>query len=197
VVAALLDAEPELIAVVGAADRTRRWRAPARLDLTAYAPGLRCEPVPADERLPLAVGLGARLLDEAGYSGPRELFSVASDLVPGSCRAHGARLAGLASRVALLVMADGSARRGLKAPGYLDERAAAFDAGVEGAVRAGDLAPLLDIDAGLARELMAAGRPSWQVLAGAARGVRLTSEIRYCDDPFGVAYLVASLTVVA
>jgi hypothetical protein len=33
------------------------------------------------------------------------------------------------------------------------------------------------------------------VLAGALRGTEQTSEIIYRDDPFGVAYLVASLTV--
>ena len=42
---------------------------------------------------------------------------------------------------------------------------------------------------------MATGRPAWQVLAGAMAGRRVTSEIRYADDPFGVAYLVASLRV--
>ena len=39
-------------------------------------------------------------------------------------------------------MADGSARRGRRAPGYLDERSARFDAGVERAVRDGDLEAL-------------------------------------------------------
>jgi aromatic ring-opening dioxygenase LigB subunit len=93
------------------------------------------------------------------------------------------------------VLGDGSARRGLRAPGYLDARSAGFDAEVERAVRTGDLDALLAIDPELARELMAAGRPAWQVLAGALAGKVVESEIRYCDDPFGVAYLVASLRV--
>jgi aromatic ring-opening dioxygenase LigB subunit len=91
-------------------------------------------------------------------------------------------------------MADGSARRSRKAPGYLDERSVPFDAAVEGAIRSGDLAALLAIDSGVARELMATGRASLQVLAGALDGVQRSTEIRYSDDPFGVAYLVASLT---
>jgi hypothetical protein len=33
------------------------------------------------------------------------------------------------------------------------------------------------------------------VLAGALQGTETASEIIYSDDPFGVAYLVASLTV--
>jgi hypothetical protein len=34
-------------------------------------------------------------------------------------------------------------------------------------------------------------------MAGALDGRKVSSEIRYCDDPFGVAYLVASLRVLA
>jgi hypothetical protein len=41
---------------------------------------------------------------------------------------------------------------------------------------------------------MATGRAAWQVLAGAFAGARPATEIRYADDPFGVAYLVATLT---
>jgi hypothetical protein len=65
---------------------------------------------------------------------------------------------------------------------------------VERAVRAGDTRALLDLDPGLARELMATGRPAWQVLAGALEGdTGLSVEVPYTGDPFGVAYLVATL----
>ena len=193
--AVLVADEPDLVAVVGVAAETRAWPPAGRLDLSAYAPALAAtadglEPPPS---VPLPLGLGARLLDQAGYAGRRELYSVGDHEPAEACVALGARLASAAARVALLVMADGSARRGLKAPGYLDERSGPFDAAVAGAIRAGDLAALLALDPGLARELMATGRASWQVLAGAMNGVRPASEIRYCDDPFGVAYLVASL----
>jgi hypothetical protein len=195
--AALLADEPDLVAVVGVASETRAWPPAGRLDLSAYAPGLPAaadglDPLPAGP-VPLPLGLGARLLDQAGYAGRRELYSVGDHEPAEACATLGARLASAAPRVALLVMADGSARRGLKAPGYLDERSGPFDAAVAGAIRAGDLAALLALDPRLARELMATGRASWQVLAGAMNGDRPASEIRYCDDPFGVAYLVASL----
>jgi hypothetical protein len=195
--AALVADEPGLVAVVGVAAETRAWPPAGRLDVSAYAPGLAAaadglDPLPGGP-VPLPLGLGARLLDQAGYTGRRELYSVADHEPAEACAALGARLASAAARVALLVMADGSARRGLKAPGYLDERSGPFDAAVAGAIRAGDLAALLALDPGLARELMATGRASWQVLAGAMNGDRPPSEIRYCDDPFGVAYLVASL----
>jgi hypothetical protein len=41
---------------------------------------------------------------------------------------------------------------------------------------------------------MATGRPAWQVLAGALEGMAgLAVEVQYAGDPFGVAYLVATL----
>jgi hypothetical protein len=192
---ALVQADPDVIVVVGAGKRTRTWDA-ARgwLDLSRHAPGLGARPATPGS-LPLPLGLGARLLDEAGYRGRRELQEVGADEPASACAALGASLAQAAPRAAMLIMADGSARRSLKAPGYLDERSAGFDAEVGRAIREGDLPALLAVDAALARELMATGRPAWQVLAGAADGGRPASVIRYDDDPFGVAYLVASLTV--
>jgi hypothetical protein len=192
-VVALVADKPDLVAVVGVADITRAWDpATARLDLSVYAPAIR-DGDASLARLPLPLGLGGRLLDQAGYPGTRTLHSVSEQETAGACAALGARLASAGPRVALLVMADGSARRGLKAPGYLDERSVPFDAEVERAIRAGDMSALLALDPALARELMATGRAGWQVLAGAMTGGSAASEIRYCDDPFGVAYLVASL----
>ena len=61
-------------------------------------------------------------------------------------------------------------------------------------MRAGDTRALLDLDPGLARDLMATGRAAWQVLAGALEGcTSLSVEVPYAADPFGVAYLVATL----
>ena len=196
----LLQADPDVIAVVGAGEQTRAFSARSRLDLAAYAPALGLGGLEGSgldgsgEPLPLPLGLGCRLLDQAGYAGQVALHTVHEEASSADCAALGARLAATATRVALLVMADGSARRGLKAPGYLDERSIPFDAQVTEAIRAGDMAALLALDASLARDLMATGRPAWQVLAGALDGQRPASVIRYCDDPFGVAYLVATLS---
>jgi len=193
--AALLASDPDVVAVVGAADKTADWDPGGRLDLAAYAPMPGPGGPAGDPALPLPLGLGAGLLDQAGYRGRRVLQSVSPDEPPGPCAELGSGLADQAGRVALLVMADGSARRSRRAPGHLDERSAPFDAEVERAVREGDFAALLAIDPGLARELMATGRPAWQVLAGALAGVTPRIVVRYCDDPFGVAYLVASVEV--
>jgi hypothetical protein len=205
-VAAALAAEPGLVALVGTAPATRRFDPAGVLDLSVFAPPLResnpgAAGVPAGppvaNGLPVALGLAARLLDQAGHQGPRVLHSVAENLTPDDCESLGSSLAGLDARVALIAMADGSARRTLKAPGYLDERSEPFDASVEDIIRSGDLDGLLRVDAGLARELMATGRPVWQVLAGAADGQRAAVQVHYRDDPFGVLYLVASVNLAA
>jgi len=197
-VTVLVQSCPDLVAVIAPGERTGTWDGDAGFDLSWYAPGLRAEPrcgapAGAHAALPLPLGLGRRLLDQAGYGGARVLQSVADHEPAARCTSLGATLAALAKRVAVLAMADGSARRRPTAPGHRDERAAAFDAAVERAVRGGRLDRLLGIDEALARELMAAGRPVWQMMAGAFGDAPVSSLVHYSDDPFGVAYLVASL----
>ncbi len=91
----------------------------------------------------------------------------------GSCRR------GLRTRAAgaagLLVMGDGSARRTEKAPGWLDERAAGFDAAASAALAAGDPALLArGAICELGAQLLAAGAPAWRaasrLLAGRLAG---------------------------
>jgi hypothetical protein len=217
-VASLLSARPDVVAVVGGAATTASWDPRGRLDLTAYAPALRGRPPAGQPRppagqsgspagtpgaaLPLAVGLGAMLLDAAGYEGPRILQSVGESSPADDCLRLGASLADL-PRAGLLVVGDGTAKRTPKAPGYFDERAEPFDASVEKAVRSGDMAALAALDAGLARDLMATGRAAWQVLAGAfGAGVSgagfseagaAPGDVLYSAAPFAVSYLVAVL----
>ena len=98
------------------------------------------------------------------------LFGVSADADAATCAALGATLADRAPRVAMLVMGDASARRSLKGPGYLDERAAPYDEAVARALAEADTAALLALDPALSAELLVAGRAPWQVLAGAAEG---------------------------
>ena len=195
-VAALLADGPDEVAVVGPGTVTAPWPGHGRLNVAAFRGFRPTDPVPGGDRpvLPPAPGIGAYLLDQAGYAGERLIWSVSAGEPVAGCRKLGADLAGRDARTALLVIGDGSARRGPRAPGHFDERAAAFDAEVERAVRAGDTQALLDLDPALASELMATGRPAWQVLAGALESARpLSVAVRYAGDPFGVAYLVATL----
>jgi hypothetical protein len=195
----LLAAAPDVIAVVGAGQETATWDPDDRLDLSAYAPlpaaGHPVTRQPGKPGLPLALGIGALLLDEAGYAGPRILQAVDESAPAAACLRLGRDLAASAPRAALLAVGDGSARRGPDAPGYVDERAVPFDDAVRDAMRGGDVAALAGLEADLARDLMATGRAAWQVLAGAYEGaIRPAAAIRYAADPFGVAYLVALLT---
>ena len=168
----LVKAEPEVIAVVGPGRRTAVWPGDGRLNLAAFGPalGLQGRKDGTAAAAPAPLGLGARLLDESGYTGPRRLQSMHSGEPTAACLRVGAGLRTLGDRVGLLVMADGSACRSLRAPGYLDPRAAPFDAAIAEAVRSGDLGSLRTMDHGLARELLAGARPVWHVLAGAMPG---------------------------
>jgi hypothetical protein len=194
----LVRARPELIAVVGPGTATQGWDPASHLDLSVFAPALGTTGDPA---LPPSLGLGGLLLDQAGYRGRRILQAVATGEPAAGCAEIGAAISRSAARAGLLAMGDGSARRTRRAPGHFDERAAPFDAETERAVRQGDLGALLAISPALSGELMATGRPAWQVLAGAmhpavpATGVPATgvpaTAVLYADAPFGVAYMVA------
>jgi hypothetical protein len=185
----------DVVAVVGEGPETAAWDPAGRLDVAAWGPLLRAVGgSPGKPGLPLALGIGAGLLDDAGYRGPRVLQAVDSGSSSADCVCLGACLAGLAPRVALLVVGDGSARCTPAAPGYFDERAEAFNAAAETSVREGDMAALAALDGGLAAELMANGRAAWQVLAGAAGLTRrVPGDVLYADAPLGVFYLVAAL----
>ena len=149
----------------------------------------------AEERreLPPSLAVAAWLLERTGWAdAPVEGLGVGEPLDAERCIQVGRDVAARAERVALLVMGDASACRTLKAPGYLDERAAPFDAEVARALGAADVAALKALDAELAYELKASGRAPWQVLAGAAQDAGLAGALLYEDAPYGVGYLVAT-----
>jgi hypothetical protein len=179
---------PRRVIVVGPAPATADWDPAGRLDLSAFAPALGRGGQPG---LPVSLGLGAMLLDQAGYAGTRVLQAVGAGEPASQCAQLGAALAAAGEPAAMLVMGDGSARRSVAAPGHLDERAVPFDDKVLRAVRGGDLPALAGLDPGLARELMVTGRPAWQVLCGALGPGRPVTEVLYTGAPFGVAYLAA------
>lgn len=142
---------------------------------------------------PLSLLVGSRLLAEAGWDGEVVPHAVAPDAPPAQCRALGETLATTARPTAVLALGDGSARRGPKAPGYVDGRATAFDAAVLDALAAADADRLAAVDPELAADLLAAGRPAWQVLAGALPLLGVGhGRLSYADDPFGVMYAVCA-----
>ena len=89
-VAWLLEPRPQRVIVVGPAPATDDWDPAGRLDLSAFAPALGHGGKPG---LPLSLGLGAMLLDQAGYTGTRVLQGVGEGEQAGQCAQLGAALA--------------------------------------------------------------------------------------------------------
>ncbi|MEQ4303170.1 class III extradiol dioxygenase subunit B-like domain-containing protein [Plantactinospora sp. B6F1] len=209
----LLATRPDLVIVVGAGERTVRHGPgdagsfrPYGLDrvLRLGPDGTRTgradlhpELEGNDLELPLSLLIGAWLLDRAGATGPRRGQSVATDTPADECRRIGAELvADPAGRIALLVMGDGSACRGPRAPGYDDPHAQPYDDRVAAALRDADGSALLGLEPELSTRLLVAGRASWQVLAGATArsGGSWHGDLSYYAAPYGVSYFVATWT---
>lgn len=88
----------------------------------------------------------------------------------------------------LLVVANGTATRTLKAPGHFDERAEGFDAELGAALGSGDFSALAEIDLDAAEQLWA---PDAVVLSGLAAFRTESVVVDYDAAPYGVQYWVA------
>ncbi|MFF0449304.1 class III extradiol dioxygenase subunit B-like domain-containing protein [Streptomyces sp. NPDC004609] len=195
--AVLAAARPDLLVVVGPAGQKERGAHPAGATGSFRGFGVDLEVRlgaggRTERQLPPSLAVGAWLLDRGRWGSPAEGLGIAESLAPALCRETGREIAGRADRVALLAMGDGSACRTFKAPGYLDERAAGFDALAARALGNADIGTLAGLDVSPADELKAAGRAPWQVLAGAAEGAGLTGRLLYEGAPYGVGYFVAA-----
>ncbi|MEJ1202423.1 MULTISPECIES: class III extradiol dioxygenase subunit B-like domain-containing protein [unclassified Streptomyces] len=199
----LAAARPDRLVVVGPADGTGPEVYPQGaqgsfrgfgVDLDVrLGPDRGAEPERTGRELPYGFAVGAWLLERTGWAdAPVEGIGVGEALPADRCAALGRDVAARAGRIALLVLGDASACRTLKAPGYLDERAAPFDAEVGRALGAADVTALAALDVALARELKVSGRAPWQVLAGAAEDTALAGTLLYEDAPYGVGYAVAT-----
>jgi hypothetical protein len=191
--AAGLALRPDTVHVVGGHERTGVWPGSLAVDVAGFGT-TDAPPVPGREhRLPQSLGVGSRLLAEAGWTGPTRLRTVAWSAGPEEIEDTARAVAGDSSRVLLLVIADGSARRGEKAPGYLDERAFGYDDTVAAALEGGDARALATLDAGLGEELMVLGRAALAVLGElvTAQGRAVSARTLYRADPYGVMYTVA------
>ncbi|MFH7338936.1 class III extradiol dioxygenase subunit B-like domain-containing protein [Streptomyces sp. KHY 26] len=196
----LAGARPDLLVVVGPAGPGEGGTFPqgARGSFRGFgvAGDVRLGPAEAavgGRGLPSSLAVGAWLLERTGWTAaPVEGLGAEDTLTPEQCAETGRGIGARAARVALLVMGDASACRTVKAPGYLDERAAPFDTAVTRALAAADLPAVRALDPVLARTLKASGRAPWQILAGAAEGADLDGSLLYEDAPYGVGYVVAT-----
>ncbi|MFI6233033.1 hypothetical protein ACIBD9_05695 [Micromonospora sp. NPDC050784] len=194
----LLAADPDTLLLLGTGPVTGPIGTPATGSLQPWGVDLDVPLVPGQPDrgavLPLSLTIGAWLLTRHDARPPVTAVQVAADAGPAELAALAAEVDAAGDRVAALVLGDGSACRGEKAPGYDDARALPYDQGVAAALADADLDALLDLDPVLSTELKAAGRASWQVLAGAARaaGGGWRGELLHDSAPYGVAYFVAS-----
>lgn len=124
---------------------------------------------------PVGTRVARHLLSVAGYRG---------DLVDAATGGASA---------ALLVVANGSATRGEKAPGHLDERAVGFDASIDRALRGGDPAALRELDPCLGESLWCHDVPALLSLGRLAPAASTVS-VDYAGDPYGVQYWVVRWT---
>jgi hypothetical protein len=218
----LLATGPQDVIVIATGPGTRQFPAGTTgtlagygLPVTAALPGGPSAAGPGRyAELPLGITLGAWLL--AGAEIPCSAFAVGPEADPAELAAG---LDRSDRRRGLLVVGDGSARRSEQAPGYVDPRAAAFDADVAAALATGDAAALRSLDPGLGAELLASGVLAWRVAghaatltAGTAAAPRAApvapaagpvapvasaayeAEVLYDSAPYGVGYFVAIWT---
>lgn len=178
----LLDAD--VVVVVAPAEQPGSWDGETTWSFAGF--GVQRPGVDAAAALQWPLGIGAWLLDAAGWDGARRYLGVTPDESKASVPA---------GRVAVLAVGDGSARRTEKAPGHLDDRAAGFDATIAAALATGDLSTLHDLDPVLAADLMCAGAPVWRWIAAAVGDARPSAAELLVDDArYGVAYFVAAWT---
>lgn len=184
-------ADASHVVVVGGHDAGGRWDPSPPADVRRFGT---TDPPPSRPGLPLSLGVGMRLLHEAGWSGPTDLLAVPWDADRAIVEGVARDLAAKPDGTVLLVLGDGSTRRGDKAPGYLDDRAFPFDDAVAVALATGDARALADLDAGLAADLMVFGATVLRVLGGVAlaQGAQPAASLSYRDDPYGVSWFVAT-----
>ncbi|WP_280425984.1 hypothetical protein [Nocardia carnea] len=150
-----------------------------------------------DPDLPLALLIAGWLRGAVAPGALVRAQLLATDSSPARCAEAGAKLRAELDSVdeprAVLVVADGAATLSKAAPGYFDPRAEAVQTGLEQALSAGDRAALLDLDPALCAEVMLAGRPAYQALAGLFAGDAEPPVVaeRYRAAPYGVGYYAA------
>ncbi|MGW0806825.1 hypothetical protein [Nonomuraea sp. NPDC002799] len=182
----LREAGPEALIVVGGAAGTTGYGGQAAGTLRPW--GLDVTAGEGAPVLPLSLTVGRALL---GGRAPDGFQSVAFDATSEECRALGEKIGKVARKVALLVMADGSACLTPKAPGRYDDAAAPYDDLIAHALAQADPTTLATLDPEAADRLWAGGRAALQVLAGAAGTTTFGGRLLMRSAPYGVGYFAA------
>lgn len=199
-VAAVVTSSAQEVIVLAPTDEPADERPPATWSWHGFGVGE--APAAPAAVLPWPLGVGARLLDDAGWRGGRRYVgvTVGEDPLRGGGRAPVASREDAPGQGAsgLVVLGDGSACRGENALGGDDPRAEGWDARLAGLLSGGDVSGLAALDRALGAELQSAAAVSFPVAArlleGAGMPAPSRAEVSYRDAPYGVGYLVAVWT---
>lgn len=212
---AVLAASPDVVIVIG--DGNVRASCPAGstgtfagfgVPLEVRLPGVSTTSVAADGasdgdgdgELSLSLKVAAWLMEQCGPWPAARGEAIPRSMGADEASALGRGFSVEADRVAIVAMGDGSAAMSVKAPAHLVEGAAEWQRTVTKALGHADLAAIAAITAADADLFAAAGRQSWQVLAGAAQDVgrdagqggTWRAELLADEAPYGVGYVVAA-----
>jgi hypothetical protein len=184
----VLPSPPALLSPRSAEDPVVELRGACAVAVSTMPPGHRVVVLAApvsegNARRGVTEPLGHRVASDLLGGVPFEARLALPDMVPA--------LLELAEPTTLVVMADGSARRGEKAPGHLHPDAVAFDERIEAALRSGDAEALAALDPEVGEELWCEGVPGLRVLGELARDRDVVPYVSYADAPYGVAWWVA------
>ncbi|MDQ1391760.1 MAG: hypothetical protein QOF30_737 [Acidimicrobiaceae bacterium] len=151
-----------------------------------------------DAELPTPIMVARYLAarDIAAHAEHAQLWASARWVTTGGADAValGKQLGAEGTAVGLILVADGAACHGPKAPRAQDPRAKAYDAAVWAALATGEPSRLAQIDADLGDELGATGPQVWPVLVAAAgaAATEAVGEVVWAGAPYGVGWAVAS-----
>lgn len=151
------------------------------------------EPTEPELPTPLMVARYLASRDVATHPEHADLWASARWITTGGADATalGDQLREDGTRVALILVADGAACHGPKAPRAEDSRAQAFDDAVCAALASGELGRLARIDVDLGHELGASGPQVWPVVSASA-GSDGIGEVLWRGAPYGVGWIVAA-----
>jgi hypothetical protein len=153
---------------------------------------------PGDPELPTTIMVARYLARREILADPEhaELWASARWLTTsgGQAKALGKRLCADRIWVGLILVADGAACHGPKAPKAQDPRATPYDAEVRAALASGRPGRLAALDATLGDELGATGSQVWPLLAAAAgaNDPDPVGEVLWSGAPYGVGWTVAN-----
>jgi len=173
------------VVVVAAGSTGRLVEGPVRASFAGF--GVDRE-IGAGELVQWPAGIALWLLTQAGWQGSIDVVECDDDVTASSALVVQA----LTAADAVIVVGDGSAGLGPKAPGYVIDGAHDFDTALAAALASGDASALALLNAAEGQRVQAAGVPVFRALGVALSERAIDASLRLHTSPFGVGYFVAT-----